>query len=134
MELATRKGDPVNPIQAKYQSDVLNIFTNIGLLAPKRLDKKKGKVVFTLDPFGMKGERRFEDEKQIFKLWETRTKRIVFLGTINESSVTIETFKRGPWEVLLEKHVRANGKKGEEGNEQLRLRRRPTKIKTGDKD
>lgn len=135
MQLAADNGGLVNPIQVKYRADVLNIFTDIGLLAPKRLNKKDGKIVFALQPFGMKGERRFEDETQIFKLWEVRTKRIVFQGTIDASSFTIETFKRGPWELLLTKHVtqivRDNGKTKENGEQQLRLKRRPTKVKDG---
>jgi hypothetical protein len=118
-------GRALNSIVDRRNSDAMNVALNIGLLTPN-------KNTFNLPKLGFKGERRIEKGTQRFRLYDIKTKKILFLmELIPESSPKIVEFKRGGWEHLLEKYVREHGKTGseKESKSTLKLGHRPKQRK-----
>lgn len=109
------------PISIK--NEALNVAVGIGLLTQ---DKPK----FNLIKLGLKVERITEADHQKFKLFDTKTRKIIFLLTIQGSSIKILEFKRGAWEALFEQYTKDYGKnKKDETDYKLKTRprtRRPT--------
>lgn len=113
-------GRAINSINDRRNSDAMNVAVNIGLLTPN-------KNTFNLPKLGFKGERRVEKGAQRFRLYDIKTKKVLFvMELIPNSSPKIIDFKRGGWENLLEKYVREHGKTGsqKESESVLKLRHR----------
>lgn len=114
-------------ILERRNSDAINVALNIGLLTPN-------KNTFNLPKLGFKGERRVDKGVQRFRLYDSKTRKVLFFMELApKSSPNIIEFKRGGWEHLLEKYIKE--KYGESRSEAeksapLKLRHRVRKPKS----
>lgn len=99
------------------RSEALNVALGIGLLTQ---DKSK----FNLIKLGLKGERVTEADQQKFKLFDTKTKKVIFSLILQGSSIKILDFKRGTWEALFEQYTKDYGKNKKDETE-YKLKTRP---------
>lgn len=128
--VTTITGKAFNYIQDRYKSDALNIALHIGLLTEDKL-KSKDNASFTVARLALKGERSMIEGTQKFKLFDLKTKRVIFSLVLEPtSSMKVIEFKRGAWEGLFETYARENGtnkKVTTDEKPKLKLRRRVRK-------
>jgi len=86
----------------QYKQDALDVALNIGLLT------KDDKLKFTSTKLGLRGERSLDKNVQRFKLFDTKSKQVIFSLIIHtDSPIKIIEFKRGIWERLLTEYVKS---------------------------